>query len=135
MHINDIPLSKAYDLWKRSYKFDKHVYEVMTYIVQKENPRVLINRNPTLNYYSILLMRIRHIKKDDTDFTMSVPLSILPGLNADQPSRSGYMVTYNDQLCERLTSGVNTFVFANGRSYIRLVWGGCQTSRRLEYAS
>lgn len=48
MHINDIPLSKAYDLWKRSYKFDKHVYEVMTYIVQKENPRVLINRNPTL---------------------------------------------------------------------------------------
>lgn len=83
MHINDIPLSKAYDLWKRSYKFDKHVYEVMTYIVQKENPRVLINRNPTLNYYSILLMRIRHIKKDDTDFTMSVPLSILPGLNAD----------------------------------------------------
>ena len=44
----------------------------------------------------------------------------LPGLNADQPSRSGYMVTYNDQLCERLTSGVNTFVFANGRSYIRL---------------
>ena len=35
------------------------------------------------NYYSMLLMKIRTVKKDVTDFTMSIPLSILPGLNAD----------------------------------------------------
>lgn len=83
MTINDIQLSKSYDMWKRSYTFDNHVYEVMSYIVKKDKPRILINRNPTLNFYSILLMKIRSIKKDDMDFNLSVPLSILPGLNAD----------------------------------------------------
>ena len=28
-------------------------------------------------------MKIRNVKKADTDFTLSVPLSILPALNAD----------------------------------------------------
>lgn len=28
-------------------------------------------------------MHVRQIKADDSDYTMSVPLSILPGLNAD----------------------------------------------------
>lgn len=31
----------------------------------------------------MLLMHVRQIKADDSDYTMSVPLSILPGLNAD----------------------------------------------------
>ena len=48
MKTNDIPLSKAYDKWKRSFKFDKHVYEIMMFIVKKDHPRILINRNPTL---------------------------------------------------------------------------------------
>ena len=55
MKTNDIPLSKAYDKWKRSFKFDKHVYEIMMFIVKKDHPRILINRNPTLNFYSIFL--------------------------------------------------------------------------------
>ena len=83
MKINDISLQKAYSKWQKAYKFDNHVYEIMQYIVKKEKPKVLINRNPTLNYYSMLLMNIRSVKKDITDFTLSVPLSILPGLNAD----------------------------------------------------
>lgn len=28
-------------------------------------------------------MRVRKVKRDITDFTLSVPLSVLPGLNAD----------------------------------------------------
>ena len=83
MKINDIQLSKAYHKWKNSYKFNQHIYEIMLYILKKEKPRILINRNPTLNFYSLLLMKIRNVKKDDTDFTLSVPLAILPGLNAD----------------------------------------------------
>ena len=31
----------------------------------------------------MLLMDIRKVKKDPTDYCLSVPLSILPGLNAD----------------------------------------------------
>lgn len=31
----------------------------------------------------MLELKIRSVKKDPTDYTMSIPLSILPGLNAD----------------------------------------------------
>ena len=81
--MNDISLPKAYDIWSQAYKFDNRIYEIMQFIIKKEKPKILINRNPTLNYYSMLLMDIRSVKKDITDYTLSVPLSILPGLNAD----------------------------------------------------
>lgn len=76
MKLNDIPLSKAYTIWAKSFMFDNMVLEVMNYIVQKEQPRLLINRNPTLNFYSMLLMKIRMVKHSVDDFTLSVPLSI-----------------------------------------------------------
>lgn len=83
MKLEDVSLSAAYDKWKRVYTFDQSVYDIMMYILEHDDPRLLINRNPTLNYYSMLLMKIRQIKPDDNDFCLSVPLSILPGLNAD----------------------------------------------------
>ena len=58
------------------------------------------------NYYSIILMDIRRVKPDKDCYTLAVPLSILPGLNADQ-SRSGILVIVFIELCERLTSGVS----------------------------
>ena len=83
MKIDDIPLSKAFYRWKNAYKFDPYVYDIMMHIVNTEQPRILLNRNPTLNYYSMLLLRIRKVQKDDQRATLAVPLSILPGLNAD----------------------------------------------------
>ena len=51
----------------------------------------------------MLLMSIRQVKRDDSDFTLSVPLSILPGLNADRllifrmsNSMSGNAVMYSE---------------------------------------
>jgi hypothetical protein len=107
--MDNIPLFKAYDRWKRSFIFDKYIYEIMKFIIKEYKPMVLINRNPTLNYYSMLLMKIRNIKPNDVDYTLSVGLSILPGLNADQqsPTRSEYAAMYTKVLCERLTSGVS----------------------------
>lgn len=106
MQLDNTSLSRAYDTWKNAYKFDEKVYKTMLFVLEKEQPRLLINRNPTLNYYSMLLMKIRTIKKDVTDYTLSVPLSILPGLNADQLSRSENVVIRFYDHCERLTSGV-----------------------------
>lgn len=83
MKMDDISLSKAYYRWSRAHVFDSQIYEVMKFIIQKEKPKVLINRNPTLNYYSMLLMSIRDVKRSIDDYTLSVPLSVLPGLNAD----------------------------------------------------
>lgn len=83
MKMDDITLSKAYTIWKRASIFSNKVYDIMQYIIEHEDVRVLINRNPTLNFYSMLLMKVRRIKPDGNDFALSVPLSILPGLNAD----------------------------------------------------
>ena len=84
MKLDDIPLAKAYAIWRNAYHFDEKVYDIMTFIINHDdNVRILINRNPTLNYYSMLLMKIRKINKDDQNFCLEVPLSILPGLNAD----------------------------------------------------
>ena len=84
MKMDSIPLAKAYEKWKAAFLFDNKIYQIMLYIIEKEKPRVLINRNPTLNYYSMILSKIRTVKRDINDFTLAVPLSILPGLNADK---------------------------------------------------
>jgi hypothetical protein len=81
--LDNCTQAQAVDEWRNGFIFSEKVYNIMLYILEHDDPRLLINRNPTLNYYSILLMKIRTIKKDDNDYTLAVPLSILPGLNAD----------------------------------------------------
>lgn len=83
MQQDHIPLRKAADRWKKSYIFDPYIYEIMKFIIKKDKPMILMNRNPTLNFYSILLLRVRKVKEDPEDRTLSVGLSVLPGLNAD----------------------------------------------------
>ena len=83
MKIEDISLGKAYNIWKNATNFDQKVYDVMKFIVEYGKVKIILNRNPTLNYYSILLLNIRNIFTDESDYTYSLPLSILPGLNAD----------------------------------------------------
>lgn len=76
MRMDDILLSQAYYEWLNSYKFNNRIYEIMQFIVKKEKSKILMNRNPTLNYYSMLLMNIREVKRDISDYTLSVPLSV-----------------------------------------------------------
>lgn len=81
--LEGISESKAEDIWESAHQFDEKVYDVMMDIVEHGEIGIFINRNPTLNYYSMLLMKIRKVKHDANDYCLSVPLSILPGLNAD----------------------------------------------------
>ena len=83
MKVKDCHLSQALTSWENSIKFNPFVYSIMQSIIENETIRLLINRNPTLNYYSMLLMKIRRVKPDDNDYTLSINLSVLPGLNAD----------------------------------------------------
>lgn len=76
-------LSQAKHIWKMAIKPTSKMLNLMNYMVRKEDLCVLINRNPTLNYYSMLLMHIRKVKADPEDYTLSIPLGVLPGLNAD----------------------------------------------------
>ena len=72
----DISLAKAEDIWESSFIFNEKVYAIMEMIVENDDIGILINRNPTLNYYSMLLMKIRRIKRSGVDYCLSVPLSI-----------------------------------------------------------
>ena len=83
--MNDINENMAYEQWyKATINFNQKIYEVMKYIVDKKNPCVIINRNPTINYGSILFMKIVDIKGEyKNDFTMSLPIQVLSVLNAD----------------------------------------------------
>lgn len=82
MRMYGISLAKANRIWENGYDFDPRIYRVMKFFIEREHPKVVINRNPTLNYYSIILMNIRNVTPGRS-YTMSVPLSVLPGLNAD----------------------------------------------------
>lgn len=81
--LDKVSLAKAYDRWLKSLQFDQHVYDIMNYIIEQEEPMILLNRNPTLNLYSLLRLKIRYIKTPDKRETVSLPETILPGLNAD----------------------------------------------------
>jgi len=83
MKVDGITLSKAYNIWSRANVFNTKVYEIMKHMIDKDKVKVLINRNPTLNFYSMLLMKIRNIIPSDSDYNMGTPLGILRGLNAD----------------------------------------------------
>ena len=48
MKLDNTSLSRAYDEWKSAFMYSEKVYKVMMFILEKEQPRLLINRNPTL---------------------------------------------------------------------------------------
>ena len=83
--MNDITENDAYEQWfKATINYSKKIYEVMMYLVKKQKIKVLLNRNPTINYGSILLMKIKDIKNEyEDDYTMSIPVQILTVSNAD----------------------------------------------------
>ena len=80
----NISPSDAYDIWSRAVATkDERVAEIITAIIKSEPEGlpVIINRNPTINYGSILQMYC--VGFTDT-LTMSVPLQVLKLLGADQ---------------------------------------------------
>lgn len=98
---------EAYQEWFEStLGFNKRVYGVMQYIVEKCDPRAIMNRNPTINFGSLMLMKIKRIRAEYNDnHTMSIPVFILSDLNADQ-LKVGCIGNNVLVRGERLTSGV-----------------------------
>lgn len=74
---------KASNFLKSKFMYDEYIYGIMQEIVTERDVKFILNRNPTITYGSILLMKIRKIKPDSDDMTLAIPSAILPGLNAD----------------------------------------------------
>ena len=83
--MHDIPESQAFEEWSRAtINFSPVIYEIMDYLVKSRKPKVAINRNPTINYGSLLTVKIVEVTREyKHDYTMSLPIQILRVLNAD----------------------------------------------------
>lgn len=64
---------------------NEKVYQLMKYLIKnsRNKLKVLINRNPTINYGSILAMKVKDVKPDYSDYTMSLPIFVLGVLAGD----------------------------------------------------
>jgi DNA-directed RNA polymerase beta' subunit len=84
--FDNLTLNEANRRWNKAIeKFDKRVYLIMKYIIENTKGGVycFVNRNPSLNYGSILTMKVVEVKEDFDDLTLSVPLNVLGLLAAD----------------------------------------------------
>lgn len=84
--IDGLSIEKANERWSKArIKFNKKIYELMNYLIEntKGGLHVLINRNPTINYGSILCMKVIGVKPDINDYTLSVPINILATMGGD----------------------------------------------------
>lgn len=79
----NVNLSVAYDIWyKARLEVNPRVVDIINNLIKAhpEGIPFIINRNPSINYGSILQMYCVGIS---FDYTMAIPLQILPLLNAD----------------------------------------------------
>ena len=82
--IQNCSLKDAELRWfNATLKFDQKVYNIMKKMIMDNDVEVLLNRNPTLSYGSILCLRVAEIKKDYNDCTLSVPITLLSLLAGD----------------------------------------------------
>lgn len=73
-------ITKALNYLTSKFNYDPYVYSVMQHIVTENECRMIINRNPTITFGSILEMKIRKVKPDSNDYSLAIPSAILPGL-------------------------------------------------------
>lgn len=92
--MDNTTVTKAVNKWsKAKMEFSPQVYQVMKYILKhtKHGVWCIINRNPTINYGSMICCKVKEIKTNYDDLCLELSASVLEALNADL-SRSGFIV-------------------------------------------
>ena len=83
--VKDISIMEASEIhFKAALEFNEEIYLMMQKIIQDEEVGVILNRNPTIAYGSMLYLRITKVKKDMTDFTMGVNNLLLSSLAGEK---------------------------------------------------
>jgi len=76
--IKNIPLIRAEKIWYRAtLDMDEELYLLMKKMIIEDEVAILLNRNPTISYGSILYLRVAGIKHNHDDLTMSIHNGIL----------------------------------------------------------
>ena len=82
--IDGESFNDAVSAWYEGFiDFSPKIYKIIQYIIQYGKPKILLNRNPTINFGSFLCMNIAAVKKDYEDLSAGLPIACLSSLNAD----------------------------------------------------
>lgn len=83
-NIKNISYKEAENIWYEStLRMNEEVYKIMEEMITTHEIGVLLNRNPTISFASIVYLRVAGIKHDYSDNTISCHNCILTGLAAD----------------------------------------------------
>lgn len=100
-------ITKAHNFLQSKFMYDEYIHSLMTRIIEETEPKIVLNRNPTITFGSILQMKIRRIKPDSDDMTLAIPSAILPGLNADFDGDELNQIALNLEELELFFAGFN----------------------------
>jgi DNA-directed RNA polymerase beta' subunit len=84
--VKSVSFVEAHHIWNEAAThFDPEMYRMMKEILNKTKGglKLLLNRNPSINFGSILLLKIADIKQDYNDLTSSIHNNILAPLGGD----------------------------------------------------
>ena len=81
----NITESQAYTEWYMGcIKYSEKIYKIIKLMISQDLTYCLINRPPSIDFGSILQVKIVDVTKKIDDMTMSISLMDLPGFNADK---------------------------------------------------
>lgn len=96
--LSNITINEAYIEWREGLvKFSKKIYSIMNYLCTNYNIYILLNRNPTLNYGSMMRIRIRRVKKKYDDITIGLPVNDCGAFTADYDGDALNCISLKDQ--------------------------------------
>lgn len=80
----NITESQAYSEWYMAcIKFSEKIYKIIKLMIAQDLTYCLINRPPSIDFGSILQVKVVDVTRKIDDYTMAISLMDLPGFNAD----------------------------------------------------
>lgn len=105
----NIDYNMANNIWSESLTyFNNDLYDkIIQPMLNKGNLKVLLNRNPTISFGSILSLRLTSIKKDIEDYTMSISNNLLPILGGDYDGDTLNIIAIMDEKFKKFFEPLN----------------------------
>jgi len=105
--VKNIPLIRAEKIWyQATLDMDEEIYLIMKKMIVEDEIAILLNRNPTISYGSILYLKIAGIKHNHNDLTMSVHNGILSLVAGDYDGDVLNLISVKDRETKELFSDV-----------------------------
>ena len=83
--MKDVTYNDAFEQWSfATTHFDESIWLLMNHYIQKTQPMVIMNRNPSINYGSLMVFKIKLVERGYHDnMVLYVSIPVLNKFNAD----------------------------------------------------